>query len=79
MTSRSAGQELSDEDRTALQGGVLNGFVRESRLLIRPDDRGATMLTLSPPLIADRPVIDDMMQRLDQILERTGAWLSGQR
>ena len=79
MTSRSGGLELSDDDRAALQGGVLNRFVRESKLLIRPDDRGATMLTLSPPLIADRPVIDDMMQRLDQILERTGAWLSGDR
>ncbi|RZV48175.1 MAG: aminotransferase class III-fold pyridoxal phosphate-dependent enzyme [Acidimicrobiales bacterium] len=75
MTSRAQGTELSDADRAALQGGVLNGFVRESKLLIRPDDRGATMLTLSPPLIADRAVIDDIMSRMDQILTRTGEWL----
>ena len=76
VESRSNGVELSDDDRAALQGGVLAKFVRESKLLIRPDDRGATMLVLSPPLIADRAVIDDIMNRMVQILERTEGWLT---
>lgn len=79
MESRANGAELSDEDRAALQGGVLGGFVRESKLLIRPDDRGATMLVLSPPLIADRTVIDDIMERMIQILEQTQAWVHRRR
>ncbi len=79
VESREHGRELSDEDRTALQGGVLGSFVRESRLLVRPDDRGATMLVLSPPLVADRAVLDDLMQRMFQILERTEAWLREDR
>ncbi|MGI9604882.1 MAG: aminotransferase class III-fold pyridoxal phosphate-dependent enzyme [Acidimicrobiales bacterium] len=79
VESRERGVELNDEDRAALQGGVLNGFVQESKLLIRPDDRGATMLVLSPPLIADRPVIDDIMERMSQILEATEGWLHGSR
>ena len=79
VESRANGIELSDDDRAALQGGVLNGFVRESKLLIRPDDRGATMLVLSPPLIADQGVIDDIMERMFQILERTEGWLGGDR
>ena len=79
MESRDRGIELNDTDRAALQGGVLNGFVRDSKLLIRPDDRGATMLTLSPPLIADRAVIDDIMARLDQIFESTSAWMHSAR
>lgn len=79
VESREKGLELSDEDRVALQGGVLGSFVRESKLLIRPDDRGATMLVLSPPLIADRDVLDDIMERMFQILERTEAWLQESR
>ncbi len=75
MESRADGTELSDHDRAALQGGVLGGFVRESKLLIRPDDRGATMLVLSPPLIATRDVIDDIMERMFQICELTETWL----
>ena len=79
VESRAKSIELSTEDRAALQGGVLGSFVGESKLLIRPDDRGATMLVLSPPLIADREVIDDIMERMIQILERTEAWLAGER
>ncbi|MDW3177769.1 MAG: aminotransferase class III-fold pyridoxal phosphate-dependent enzyme [Acidimicrobiia bacterium] len=79
VESREAGIELSEEDRAALQGGVLGSFVRDSKLLIRPDDRGCTMLVLSPPLIADRDVLDDLMERLFQICERTEAWLREDR
>ena len=76
MESREAGTELNDEDRAALQGGVLGGFVKESKLLIRPDDRGATMLVLSPPLIADEAVLDDIFDRMDQILTNVEAWMA---
>ncbi len=79
VESRVNGVELNDEDRAALQGGVLASFVHESKLLIRPDDRGATMLVLSPPLIADRAVLDDIMERMVHILERTEAWMGGDR
>jgi len=76
MTSREDGVEFSDQQRAALEGGVLARFVREAGLLIRPDDRGATMLTLSPPLIADAAVLDDIAGRLDQVLTSTSDWLA---
>ena len=79
MESREAGTELNDEDRAALQGGELGKFVKESGLLIRPDDRGATMLVLSPPLIADRDVLDDIFTRMDQILTSTEQWMETRR
>ena len=75
MESRERGTELNDDDRAELQGGVLAEFVQESGLLIRPDDRGATMFVLSPPLIADRDVLDDLFARLDQILTATEQWM----
>ena len=66
---------LSDAEAKALQTGVLAQFVRDAKVMIRPDDRGATMLVLSPPLIADREVLDDLLSRVDQIVERTDEWL----
>ncbi|MDB2391944.1 aminotransferase class III-fold pyridoxal phosphate-dependent enzyme [Acidimicrobiaceae bacterium] len=69
---------LSDEEAKALQTGVMAGFVRDAKVMIRPDDRGATMLILSPPLIADRDVLDDLLGRVDQIVDRVGQWLEGQ-
>jgi adenosylmethionine-8-amino-7-oxononanoate aminotransferase len=68
---------LSDEEAKALQTGVLAGFVRDAKVMIRPDDRGATMLVLSPPLVADRKVLDDLLGRVDQIVDRVGDWLAG--
>jgi len=79
MADRANGRDLSDDDAAALQTGVLNGFLRDARLLVRPDDRGATMLTISPPLVADTAVLDDLLARTDQVLERTNNWLNGDR
>ncbi len=76
MADREGGVELSDEQRSALQGGLLGQWVRDARILVRPDDRGATMLTLSPPLVADADVLDDLTGRIDQVLARTNAYLT---
>ncbi len=67
---------LSDAQRAGLQGGVLSRLVRDAGLLIRPDDRGATMLLTSPPLIADHTVLDDIQDRLHTILSETAQWLA---
>jgi len=77
MADSDTGAELSGEDSSELLGGVLLGFVRQAKLLIRPDDRGATMLNLSPPLVADRGVLDDIFDRADQVLDRVDNWVAG--
>jgi adenosylmethionine-8-amino-7-oxononanoate aminotransferase len=79
MADRANGRDLIDADADALQTGVLAGFLRDARLLVRPDDRGATMLTISPPLVAETAVLDDLLARTDQVLERTNNWLNGDR
>ena len=33
------------------------------------------MLAVSPPLVADEIVIDDLLSRVDQVLDRLGGWL----
>ncbi len=71
--------ELTEAQAKALQGGVLHGFLRDAKLLIRPDDRGATMMTISPPLVADRDVLNDLVGRVDDVLHRVGDWLANNR
>ena len=69
------GSELAMEEINA-QGGVLGGFVREEKMTVRPDDRGYTGLTISPPLVADGTVIDDLVARVDRVVDRVDAWLA---
>lgn len=38
---------------------------------VRPDDRGATVLAITPPLVAGMAVLDDLSARADEVLERT--------
>jgi adenosylmethionine-8-amino-7-oxononanoate aminotransferase len=74
--SRAEGRALTETQHTGLRGGALASFVREAQIMIRPDDRGATFLTISPPLVADRTVLDDLVSRVDQIAGRTSEWLA---
>ena len=76
MRDRESGTDLTEaEFASLLPGGVLDQFVREARVLVRPDSRGAAMLMISPPLVADAAVIDDLLSRVDQVLDRVGGWL----
>jgi adenosylmethionine-8-amino-7-oxononanoate aminotransferase len=38
-------------------------------LIARGDDRGDTVVQIAPPLICDRPLLDDVVGRLGQVLE----------
>ena len=76
MRDRSVGTDLTEaEFAQLLAGGVLDRFVREARVLVRPDSRGAAMLAIAPPLVAGATVIDDLLSRVDQVLNRVGGWL----
>jgi len=78
MRDRDSGADFSDaEVAELLPGGVLDRLVREARVLVRPDGRGGVMLSVSPPLVADTAVLDDLLNRLDQVLGRVDAWLAG--
>ena len=34
------------------------------------------MLAISPPLVADEAVIDDLLNRVGQVLDRVSSWLN---
>jgi adenosylmethionine-8-amino-7-oxononanoate aminotransferase len=78
MADSTHDRDLSDGQAAALQSSVLTQFLRDAKLLVRPDDRGATMLTISPPLVADKMVLDDLLDRADEVLDRTNEWLNAE-
>ena len=76
MRDRNSGTDLTEAEFASLMyDEVLDQFVREARVLVRPDARGAAMLMLSPPLVADAEVIDEILRRVSQVLDRFGGWL----
>lgn len=74
--SRSAGRDLSDAETKALVGSVLPRLIQEASLLIRADDRGKAKLTLSPPLIAGRYELEELVVGVDRVLEGMAAYLA---
>lgn len=68
--SRQQGRPLTDSEAAELLGGLLTEWIWEAGLLIRADDRGATMLAVAPPLICGPAELDDLLERLDRVLDR---------
>ena len=69
MADRRSGRELTPEQSTELVRQVMPQAMRAAGLITRPDDRGATMLMLSPPLVADEAVLDELFGCVDQVLD----------
>src|SRR4051794_28349822 len=59
---------LDADQRERLLRGFLPGRLLEAGLIARPDDRGDAVLHLSPPLISDHAVIDDLAGRVGEVL-----------
>jgi adenosylmethionine-8-amino-7-oxononanoate aminotransferase len=68
MADRDSGTPLSTEQAQQLVRKVMPAAMRQSGLLTRPDDRGATMLILAPPLIADTAVIDELIGHVEHVV-----------
>lgn len=69
---RDSGRALTPEQSRALLQQVMPTAMRRVGLLTRPDDRGATMLVLAPPLVADRAVLDELLTQVDAVLTEVG-------
>jgi adenosylmethionine-8-amino-7-oxononanoate aminotransferase len=72
---RSTGRALTEDESVELVREVMPKAMRGVNLITRPDDRGATMLMLSPPLVADREVIDQLLHGVDAVVSAVDAHL----
>ena len=70
---RNTGRELTDQQQVELVREVMPRAMREVNLITRPDDRGATLLMLSPPLVADREVLDELLAGVDAVVSAVDA------
>ena len=68
---RESERTLTPEQSKELLGSVMPKAMREVNLITRPDNRGATMLVLSPPLVADQAVLDDLLTKVDHVMSAT--------
>lgn len=73
MADRNAGRELTEQQGIELVREVMPRAMRDANLITRPDDRGATMLMLSPPLVADREVLDELLAGVDAVVSAVDA------
>lgn len=72
---RHTGRTLTAEQSTQIISEVLPRAMRDVGLITRPDDRGATMLMLSPPLIADASVLDELLHQLDAVVDKVDQYV----
>ena len=77
MGDREAGREFSPEEKAGVCRELLPRLLKENGLMTRADDRGPAMLMLSPPLVADREVLDDLLARVDATLATAGKAVAG--
>ncbi|MYW93052.1 aspartate aminotransferase family protein [Amycolatopsis rubida] len=68
MADRDGGRELTDEESLTVLREVLPESFRRTGVILRGDDRGATMLMVSPPLVAGTDVLDELLHGIDGML-----------
>ncbi|WP_263253700.1 aspartate aminotransferase family protein [Saccharopolyspora rosea] len=75
MGDRNSGRELTDEESATVLREVLPKAFQRTGVILRGDDRGATMIMVSPPLIADDTVLTELLHGIDGMLDDVEAVL----
>jgi adenosylmethionine-8-amino-7-oxononanoate aminotransferase len=70
-----SGQPFDAEERDRLLRGFLPRRLLEAGLIARPDDRGDSVLQIAPPLISDAAVLDDIVDRMHDVLVDAGQYM----
>lgn len=68
MADRFDDRELTQEESHTLLRQVLPEAFRRTGVILRGDDRGATMIMISPPLVADPEVLSELLHGVDEML-----------
>jgi adenosylmethionine-8-amino-7-oxononanoate aminotransferase len=74
---RHTGRELTGQQQVELVREVMPRAMSKVNLITRPDDRGATLLMLSPPLVADREVVQELLTGVDAVASAVDAHVRG--
>lgn len=74
---RHSGRPLTEQQSAEVLTEVLPRAMTDVGLITRPDDRGATMLMLSPPLVADEAVLDELLHQVDAVADAVDAHVRG--
>jgi adenosylmethionine-8-amino-7-oxononanoate aminotransferase len=69
MADRRSGREFTQEEATRVLREVLPAAFRRTGVLLRGDNRGGTLIMISPPLVADSATLDELLGGLDGILD----------
>lgn len=72
---RHSGRELSSIEAETIVRKILPEAMKRANLLTRADDRGGTMLVLSPPLMANQEVVSDLLNRVDAVVTAVEEYL----
>jgi adenosylmethionine-8-amino-7-oxononanoate aminotransferase len=73
------GGRFDAAERERLLRGYLPGRLLEAGLIARADDRGDSVLQIAPPLVADRALLDEIAERLADVLGDAGEWIAERR
>jgi hypothetical protein len=70
-----SGQPFDAPERDRLLRGFLPARLLEAGLIARPDDRGDSVLQIAPPLISDAAVLDQIVDRMHDVLVDAGQYM----
>lgn len=74
-SDRRTGRPLTSEQSVRLIREIIPAALRRAHLITRPDDRGATMLMICPPLIANIDVLRELMSGVDAVAAAVDAFV----
>ena len=67
------GSRFDQAERDRLIRGFLPHRLRDAGLIARADDRGDSVLQIAPPLISDAALLDEITERLAEVLTDAGS------
>ncbi|NMO03113.1 aspartate aminotransferase family protein [Gordonia sp. TBRC 11910] len=68
MADNNSGRDLTEAEARVVLREVLPESFKRTKVILRGDDRGATMLMVSPPLVADDEVLGELLHGIDAML-----------
>jgi len=73
LVKDAAATRFDERERDQLVREFLPQRLRRAGVIARADDRGDTVLQIAPPLICEREVLDDIVERIGEVLLDAGA------